>query len=381
MKSRTSANINRNFVDCRMIQLELDFFLLSDKQLKEFARYCALQVESVLGDDFFCNWQKNRNMKLKTLLEKIEKNQDDMLFFCDADVLSEVVYDQKSFNAYEKKLSTPIVIMNRLDRDVSRDYFDIFEQYLPCFNDQSRCKDAILKLFYEKGKVKRAYWKEHDSRMCFASRKYAERKNLNYGNFKFTMGLKCLNDINEYANKLIDIAVKATEISPNINARVAISPISSWQSCNAYRFYFNEEINDGSHIKEGFLEKEWYPYYYLQGVDWFNLLSPLITSRFHREEKDMKNNGNVILKTLSKGLITIQSTCEIEELDVYELREIREVLYPVLHPRKGKIVFKDLNNPTLWTTWAKPRLWWEHLPIFENEISVDTEAIHFKYQG
>ena len=48
-------------------------------------------------------------------------------------------------------------------------------------------------------------------------------------------------NINEYANKLIDIAVKATEISPNINARVAISPISSWQSCNAYRFYFNEE--------------------------------------------------------------------------------------------------------------------------------------------
>lgn len=95
----------------------------------------------------------------------------------------------------------------------------------------------------------------------------------------------------------------------------------------------------------------------------------------------MKNNGNVILKTLSKGLITIQSTCEIEELDVYELREIREVLYPVLHPRKGKIVFKDLNNPTLWATWAKPRLWWEHLPVFENEISVDTEAIHFKYQG
>lgn len=374
------ANNNKQTVDCRMIRLEIDFFLLSNIQQKELARYCALQIDSILSDEFFCHWEEKRHVKLKTLLEKIEKNEEDICFFCDANVLSEIVYDSKSFNAYEKKITSTSIIENWYDRDVSSDYFDTFKQYLPQFNDQSKCKEAIIKLFYEKGKIKTAYWKNHDASAYFKSRKYKKRADLYHGVFYFTIGLNCLNDTEEYVDRLINFAIKATDISTNINARIAISPIYSWESCNAYRYYFNEKENDNSHVRLGFCEDEWYPYYYLPGVDWFNLLSPLVASRLNSTKRDIKDCQNLVLKTFPNGTITVQSTSKIDELDVYELREIREVLYPVLYPRKGKILFKDLNNQLLWCSWAKPRLWWEHLPIFEDEISVDSEAVYFKYQ-
>lgn len=59
------ANTFNELVDCRMLQFELDFFLLSQSQLLELAKFFVHQCDALLGEDFFCQWEWNgRKVKL-----------------------------------------------------------------------------------------------------------------------------------------------------------------------------------------------------------------------------------------------------------------------------------------------------------------------------
>lgn len=240
----------------------------------------------------------------------------------------------------------------------------------------------MLNIFYAPGKKKISLWRNHDASAFFVSHRYSEDCNMYRGSFIFRIALLCLNYASELSGQLINMAVQASSISPNINARIALSPISSPSPCSAHMMYFGGKVEgDGSHITAGIREQEWYPYYYIQGAEWFNLLSPLVSSRLPALVSEAQKNNHIITAIYPNGVISLRSTKEIDQIDVRDLRDLRTLLYPVLYPGNSKIKFEHLNDPNAFGYLAKPRQQWEYLPILDDEITFDNHAVYFHYKS
>lgn len=380
MQYTSMASTFNEIVDCRMVQLEIDYFSLSQIQLQELAQYLAMCCSQIFSESFYCHWNwYGRRINKSLLHERIASASSTFDFSCTADVFSSVVSDSKSFRAYDSMLFSSNSSQLWKESTISYDYAEVLNEYLHDLNDLDKSKEATLKLFHEPGRIKRALWRDHDASAFFSSYKHANH-NLFRGSFVFRIALQCLANATTFTKQLTDIAVKTTSITHNINARIALSPIPSPAPCSAHMMYFGGIVGgDKTHIKAGFCPEEWYPYYYFQGAEWFNLLSPMIASRLPKPALGAQMYNQVYLESLPSGVLLVQSAKSIEETDVIDLCDIRKILYPVLFPGKSKILFCNLNNPTAYGHLAKPRQQWECIPIFPEELSIDQNAIYFQY--
>ena len=290
------ANTFNELVDCRMLQFELDFFLLSQSQLLELAKFFVHQCDALLGEDFFCQWEWNgRKVKLNSVFDRIQNKNTNFDFSCTADVLSNVVNDRNSFRVYDNMLVSPRIGETRLDTAISYDYPDALYKHLQKVHSLEECKEAIFQIFLEPNKKQIALWRWHDASVFFVSHRYTEYRNLYRGSFNFSIAFSCLKNANDLSEKLIGMAIQASAITSNINARIALSPISSPAPCSAHMMYFGGKVEgDGSHSASGFRSQEWYPYYYFQGAEWFNLLSPSVSSRIPRLVSEAQQYSQIV---------------------------------------------------------------------------------------
>lgn len=378
------ANKFEKIVDCRMVQFEVEFFMLTKSQVKSIAEYFLSKFACIFSNEFFQDWKLDgKKSNLNDILQKLQICNGKINFSCTADVLSPIIFNRLSYNKYDKQLFEPNDPKTWHHSSVSYDYCHFLNKLLPDLNDYTKSKEAVMKLFYEPNKAMQAVWRDHDSSLLFMSYPYTDNQDIFRGVFEFSIALQCLIIPQKFANSIIKVAIDALTISENINARIALSPITSPSPCSAHMIYFggsiSEEINIPCDISLGIRTGEWFPYYYIRGAEWFNLLSPLVSFRLPQLASTDACFENVEISKFSNGTITVKSRKDIEKIDTCDLYNVRLLLYPVLYPGRSRIDLKNLNNPNAFGYLAKPRQQWEYLPLFDNEVFVDNQSIYFIY--
>ena len=379
------TNTLDSIVDCRMIQLDMEMFSLTTKQAEELADYTKTYFFNLLSPECYILWRNDENNRKGSYENVFKENRSCFQFSFCADVVSPVVYNRKSFQAYDKDLFSwngryaKEINTGLVKTDVSSDYLQVFNRYLPDINDPAKVKEAILSLFYEKGRKKLALWRQHDATAFFLLFDHRENVELRHGSFDFRIALKCLDDPEAFSNKLVDFLVGVTDITPNINARIALSPIDIPADCSAHSRYFGNPERSYLESLGELVGLTLSDYYHINGAEWFNLLSPMLTARLFGSRKNEPRYADVTVEKLGTGNTVVRATSSIDKLEPCDLANVRRYLYPVLYPGTGEYFFEDYNDSTCITSWAKPRLEWELLPIFPEEIIVKEDSILFSY--
>lgn len=96
-----------------------------------------------------------------------------------------------------------------------------------------------------------------------------------------------------------------------------------------------------------------------------------------------KNGGDhnsFITTVYPNGAMSVKLKKGIDQVDVEDLRPVRKLLYDALYPGHSQILLKNLLDIEAYGCFAKIRQEWECIPIFPEEIIVDTERILFQHQ-
>ena len=138
------------------------------------------------------------------------------------------------------------------------------------------------------------------------------------------------------------------------------------------RYFGHGTEHDGSHEDVGFLPKEWYPTYYLPGVEWFNILSPLVQRHIPEVNTGSVAKQDAHIEKLSGGGLLITSPQSIDAYDIPDARKLKRIVYSALNPGGAyySIRRKLLVDDDEWMFEGLPRHDWAIVPVFEEEVSI-----------
>jgi len=328
---KTMANRLNEIVDCRWVHLDMEFFSFSSEQILKLADYSARFIQDLFAQNCYIQWDwKDRRSTYETVINKINRHPADVKwigFGCEADVLSNIVYSPKSFREYDKLLYSENSPLSWGNMYFSEDYPDILQKYLSDINRPEQCKDAILSLFFEKGKVMLDQWRGHDISMTFLGGKHFSNRDLYRGAFRLRIALECLEDLTGFSQKLIDYMQNVTYISPNINGQIAVSPTKGLRKESSHMYYFGATSIEYRRECLKQIGEDLCEYYHLPGAEWFNVISPLVSERLFRGDRENVKYENVIIDRLENGATVVKSTIPLNKIDVEDLLNVRRYLY------------------------------------------------------
>ena len=373
-------------VDCRMIRMELEFHEMTHDQLKQLAILWYNELQNITQDAFYVDWDiDGRKTKTKNIVSKIESASSYVEFCFSGDVLSDTVYNSKTYKKYDHDLLYPELFAPdapTLSNFRSADYDEVFAEYFSDAKSPEEIKNAILKIFGEKGRKQLSTWYGHDIMGGFYSVPYDIDNGLYFGELNIKIPLLCLSDdAVEFVRELENFAIQVANIWSNISGRIALTPMDYPGSASAHMEYFDGyHIDDPRNIKkEDYQENEWKPYHYLCGAEWFNIVSPLQRTHLPNIMDKAKSFENVITRELSTRSLVVRSVKEIVFADIDELSDIKRLLYRALYPGELVRTLKDVLNPCVYGLGVKPRSKWELLPMFPEEITVYEDKVIYHH--
>lgn len=374
------ATLQNETVDCRMVQLELEFYHLDGSQLKNICIMLFDEILNLLGEEFYLHWSLNgKHISGDALRKRIGKTAGPVTWGCCGDVTSAVVWNAKTFKEYDRKLQYRL---GSFDRErISVNYLNTFQELFTSANSKEKIKAALMGMFNMDHQKKMALWRNHDLTMGFYSHSYHHNANLYYGTINVSIALPCLRENScPFSAQLVSLACKASELISNISGRVMLSPIYPIGPCSGHMEYFGK-LPDGFPAPPFELWSiEWNPFFYLQGAEWFNLISPLQRKHLPSIISEVINYPDVTVCELSNGGITVQCKKGILKTDISELLQIKHLLYNALFPGKSEMLFEHLWDPNALSYNTKPRPQWEYVPMFDDEITVLTDRIVFQHK-
>lgn len=374
------ATLQCEVVDCRMIQLELEYCQFAAQQVKLLAEYCFAETVELLDGAFYINWEhNNRRIKEDQLYKKI---QNSCGFDFTGYVFSNVVYNAKTFKSYQQRLffdtTTPWEAL-----EVPIDYKEAFRQHFENVTSADACKEALVKIFNENGRKKMALWHQWDVCGGFYQSPYTNFPDRYHGRYRLRVSLACLgSNAIPFSEKLSAFATGIAAQFPNISARVALSPIGIPSPCSGHMEYFGGRIEgDKPHKEAGYWDIEWEPYYYLQGAEWFNILSPLQQTHVPDILQRVKSYPDIFAEVLPNGHISVQSRKTIVDTDVTDLLQMKLLLYNALYPGVSVIKLEHLFDRKLYRFMTKPRHRWEYVPMIAEEIEITKDSVLFRHKN
>lgn len=376
------ASLYNEVIDCRMIQLELEFYKLTRSQLKNLAEYCYLEIKKLVDDIFYIHWEwEDKHIASESLYKKICTSDGCPDFGFEGYVLGDTVYNEKTFRKHEQKLFFD-TNASREGMCVSADYIEVFKRYFSDVETPEQYKSALSSIFNESGRKKTALWRCCDISGLFYTCPYTNYPNSYRGEYDLKVALPCLGDnAVSFSEKLVEILVGIASCFSNVSGRITLSPLQRPGRCSGHMKYFGAQIipKDTSHRKEGYFDIEWNPYYYVCGAEWFNIISPLQLTHIPNIVKDTAALSDVFVQATSNGNVIVRSNKDILKTDIADFKKVKSVLYNALYPGYSKIRLSDLLNFKSFYSMTKPRIEWEYIPIFTDEIEVDDMYVIFKH--
>ena len=374
--------LRHELIDCRMLQLELEFYELNQSQIKVVANHVFFKIIEMLKEIFFVSWTwKNRRMQENGVRKRINDLVGYVDFGFEGDVFSNMVFDEKTFKQYDSQLLHDASV-SRKETLVPVDYLDKYYELFGNALTSEQCKEALLEMFNSSGRRKIAKWRNHDVSGLFSSCPYVNRQDLYYGGFVLKINLTCLgSEISCFAEKMIELARGIADITSQTSARIALSPMNWSSPCSGHMMYFGDGIiKDTTHRKNGFLDIEWNRFNYVRGAEWWNLISPLQRKHLPLLSKELQFYENIAVEELPGGGVIVCSKRNILQTDIPELMDIKKLLYDALYPGKAIILREHLEDPDLFGFRVKPRQQWEYVPMLEDEIIVMSDRVVFQHK-
>ena len=369
-------------VDCRVLHLDLEFFQLSKNQLASFAESCYSSICDLLKDEFYTQWVWNSRKTSKSRIEKnLATGRKYYSFGCEADVISDVVFDSKSFRMYEKHYRNADLKYSSAWQ-ISFDYKDIVCPKLNAALTPEQCKQITQEIFSLKGMKKLAQWEGHDVFSMFSCTQHENTDNLYYGDFVFYIAYSCLiSNPTFFAEQLVTIVKQIGNQFKNVSGRVMLTPFSGISPYSPHmRTFYSDVIQDGSHVQAGVKPHEWYQHYYSQGAEWFNLISPVQLKHIPNVVEDARKYPEIGTEHCKEGGVIVRLKKPIDQIDIDDLVPIKKVMYNALYPGKTKILLRSFCDPSKFGYMAKPRVAWENMPIFDDEIIINYDSLVFQHK-
>ena len=376
---RSTALVAGKIIDCRSIYLMLDFYQLDTEKACALSGKIIAWVQEFLSDSFIAKWTLDGrslipSKSFRQLCDKIPANGK-----VDVDVSafakSAVVYDKESYKRQTKELFYYGVSGDCPQSSISSDYVATWEALLPAGRKEpDKLKVGVLSVFNSPGKYCMAANYSPDMTAAYRVRQYKNIPELFYGSLVFRVSAYCLGeDIQPLSNQCAKFAEALSVEFTNLNARVALQPMQS-----PYLKYFGAEpFWDGSHEKTPFSAKEWYSSYYMQSLEWFNLISPLTRQLLDRNFS--ADSPYILCHTLSSSALILQANCNVQEYDIADARRLKEAAYPVLIPGRSvfplRVIFPREKNSFFYKN--NPRSCWEIVSVLEDEVEVYPDYLVF----
>ncbi len=362
-------------IDCRCLYLNLEFYdLPADKAAsmgEDIIRWQAKLTEGFVVHRTCYDHVVSVDKALLDLKESVDGS------YCfgmiqTGYVKSDVVYNKRSMKAYGREAMDSTV--DNFVGERPPQYQTLWNELFPNGreSDEEICRKyyGIFQMPHKK-LCHGYYFPDSDSLLILDPYKNDEK--LFWGEYTFYICAYCLQDgtdaMAEYFREFL------TELSNkygNLNGRVMLQPYGSGKS--PYTRYFDCNDNkDGSHEDAGRAAREWYQTYYLPGVEWFNIISPLVQERLAECPGGEKLPG---------GGLVLKSSKPITQYDVEDAVAMKKILLPVL-PEIGiqlsvKETFDGFHQNTIkYYDRYLPRCDWAIVPILEDEIKIYWGTICF----
>lgn len=375
-------NFGEDFVDCRRLQIECEFFKISQKQLKDIAAFYIDSVNDWLEDAFILDWhhhdwpKKGRRVSASTLHLKNEKANGPLSFSFFGNVNNSPYNSLKQMDAYAKR-GFHQMNFSGWDIHVSVDYWDVYHQLFSQVSDPEEIRQNLLTLFRMENRYYKQRWMGTDVLGHFNSFPYWNKEELFRGGFEFRIALPCLcENATHFSNLAVEFLKHIASVAPDVSGRITVSPNIPPSSCSSHMEYFGGYARYCPLGRESDLrEKEWTDFYFLKGVEWCNLLTPLQTSLV----KDRPHNELAVTNLPNGGsIVSVNKT--ILQTQVSDLCRVKQYLYPILYPGGIEIPLDALRNPQKKGYIVKPRYQWENVPVLEEEIKAYPDKIVIEYQ-
>lgn len=372
-------------LDCRTLSLSVYYYQLCDEQVINLAYMLIHWFQSVCVDNAVlyqvCN-KKNVNIKklmdCLPLLLHIDKN---LSLDVHGYVASSKVYNRTSLRKHLRELKKihPVYVFGWDTDPLFGESSVDFPQYInakiqskPQNNDE--VSQTVYNIFFEKGKIFKTLHTHPDFSLSFNATPYHNNAKLYYGNAHISFSAFSLGEsVDSMAMKLLEFANQLSEQVVTLNAHIRLQPYNKHIAGSPYMHYFRNLLySDGSHSQLGYAPTEWYPTYYLCGVEWANIISPLTSLHLaHFLPKHDQINDVLIRETRCKSTI-VKAACPISEYCYDDAVHVKRVLEPALFPGRTIIPLRGLfprQNESRVYEWC-PRFDWAIVPMEQEEIEI-----------
>ncbi len=366
-------------IDGRKLQLKLSFYGLSlDSTWQLIEDIHQWQSAFLSPEVFVCNHQ--RRISGKRVYSKFSKQDlsnfllEGKAFFAgtSAWVKTPQIYNQKTVNEYLRFMQfewRP----THTDLYRSKNYLDAWNTLFPTGRpDPEEIRLRIWRLFCAEHKSHTGWCTGTDVSAALRILPYESSAVQVHGQYSFHICNYCLcGQTQAVAELLRDFAEYISNSYSNVNARIMLQP--EVLSDGPYRKYFNQLYRmDNSHLAHNCKPSEWYDSYYLQGVEWCNIISP--RAQIHLPSAEIQKNvaKTLIIRQLPGGGRMVCSPKFIHQYGVPDALEMKKSILPALYPGWSsiplRVIFPKHGNTPNYSVF--PRTQWEIVPVFEDEIEV-----------
>lgn len=386
----STATMWSQYVDCRMVQLELEATMLNQSQVIAFSLYCLEECMSFFDDSFVSKW-KMKDVRQRGALRKKEKIADgikqsygEFAWSVEAFVCSDRVYDIKSFDRYTRQYVTDPLVAGWRYSNASIDYLESYRKAVEKYSSPQQSRELVLSLFDQPEKKYVAYYPApYDSLATFSASICFDDPTMFDARFRFLIANCSLNGKTDLlAESLADKAISLASNIPNMSGRITLSPQSPIASCSDHRQYFNGDWNYRCYGVSG-KEVIWrdLPYYFLNGAEWFNLVAPYQQMRLPELEENIQNSEHVLGQRLPTGTIVVRLRGPLSKADIAELKNVKDILYDALCPGKYAMPLQGLYNldKKSFRYGEKPRLQWERIPISPEDVFLTKDRVEIRH--
>lgn len=377
-----SALFRGEKIDRRSLFLEIRFSGVAYSELVNIAKESLCFINSVFADRFFAEWSlmdKSFNFeKIQQYLDTPRKPTSFLSFYADANVLSPVVFDRRSYRRYCRE-NGDILTSGKADCSFSNDYFDQYSHFFRETPPESM-KERLLQWFSLPNRIDCGEYYGNDAAASFSGSRYYSDGNTYYGTMQISIKLFCARDeLSTFSEQFLSFARTAAEKHDTVNAIVALTSMPMTSDCSPHRWCFSQ-LPKGNVGECGrtYFPAEWYPYEYLCGAEWANILSKRAQKHLPYSVLSGAADDWADIEVLPNKSAIVKLKKDIEKIDVADLANMKRFLYPALVPGE-LVVEKSFMFPNSRFLMVHPRPRWERIAIFSDEIIETKELLIYRH--
>lgn len=359
-------------IDCRQLTLSCQFFDLSQDEMICFLFKTKQWIQSNLLQNAYACWKVNEK---QVSLRNFEKHIKEA-----TTLISMVSWEVEAF------INSPLVYNQARCRDVLKKLHflfmpttaDDFKPYWDSIFPNGRCEnDALIqgihKVFREENRYLKTTFFRPDIFAFFYSVPCRTNCGMYEGSFVVSMPVAFMGEsVNYIAESLLRLLKSLGSEFRSVNGHVMLQPYQFPAGNSPYMYYFGQHYlgEDFCEDRDGTSQK-WYQRYYLTGVEWGNLLSPIAVGKLKDGGGILANKNELQIERLDNGSLLVKSAKGIDKYCVEDAMVLKQYLLPALYPggsyRRLRDIFcqEESYDQSCW-----PRADWAIVPVLDGEIKV-----------